>query len=318
MLAVSLSSNYVRYGQLVKNENSISIEMVAKKKLPFKFESATLKNPELVAQLESLFMEIRSNLPVPDRFMALSVPSGLFDLTVNSTDLGLEQDKIAEVLDWNEQQRLGELFNQKFVQHYPLKHRESENKRDYLTISYYKELGRAIHKASQPAGFNIKVFDLNIFSAANALERLFKEKNGKKWAIWRIDEERHTLLFIKSGEFRQYVEFILNDNSGYEILVNSNPGEDGEKVISEINELRNFNSETIEIVDNLYFFTHDVDSELYNMVLTHDVDNLKCIDPFETIKPIDIYKDDGEGPGAMSQFLDVLGLLFRFLPEVEL
>ena len=54
------------------------------------------------------------------------------------------------------------------------------------------------------------------------------------------------------------------------------------------------------------------------MLLTHDVDNLKCIDPFETIKPIDLFKDDGEGVGAMSQFIDVLGLLFRFLPEVEL
>jgi len=292
--------------------------MIAKKKLPFKLESSLLNNPDLAAQLESLFLEIRATLPVPDRFMALSIPSGLCNLSVNSIDLGLEEDKVAEILDWNERQRLGEVFDQKFVQHYPLKQRESETKRDYLTISYFKELGRAIHKASQPAGFAIKMFDLNIFSAANAFERIFKEKNGNRWGVWRIDEERHILLLIKSGEFSQYLEFVLDENAGYKILVNAGPGKDGEKVIAQINDLRNFSNDTIETADNLYFFTHNVDSEFYNMLLTHDVDNLKCIDPFETIKPIDLFKDDGEGVGAMSQFIDVLGLLFRFLPEVEL
>jgi len=317
MLAVSLSANFVRYGQLVKNEDSISIEMVSKKPLPFKFEPGMLKSPELAAQLESLFLDIRSTLPVPDRFLALSVPSDWFNITVNSIDLGLEGDKVAEILDWNEKQRLGEVFNQKFVQHYPLTQRDFESKRDYLTVSYFKELGRAINRACQPAGFTIKVFDLNIFSAAAALERLYKEKNGEKWGVWRIGEDRHALLIVRGGEFNQYIEFVLDENSGYQILTNSNPAEDGEKVVSQINDLRNFSSEELGYLDNLYFFTHNVDSEFYNMLLTYDVANLKCINPFEKIKPVDLFKDDGEGTGAMSQFLDVLGLLFRFLPEVE-
>jgi len=100
-------------------------------------------------------------------------------------------------------------------------------------------------------------------------------------------------------------------------LTNSNPAEDGEKIISQINDLKNFSSEELGLIDNLYFFTHNVDSEFYNMLLTYDIPNLKCINPFEKYKPVDLYSDDGEGTGAMSQFLDVQGLLFRFIPEVE-
>ncbi|MFH1213741.1 MAG: hypothetical protein V1681_06610 [Candidatus Neomarinimicrobiota bacterium] len=317
MLAISLSENFVRYGQLIKNDDSFSIEVMSKKPLPFKFEPAILKSPDFAAKLETIFLDIRSVLPVPDRFVALSVPSSWFSLSVNPIDLGLEPDKVAEILDWNEKQRLGEHFDQKFIQHYPLKQREYESKRDYLTVSYYKELGRVLNRACQPAGFNIKVFDLNIFSVATALERLYKGKNGEKWGVWRVDEDRHTLIIIKSDEFNQYIEFKLGDHSDYSILVNSNPGEDGEKVVSQINDLRNFSSEVIDSVDNLYFFAHDIDSEFYNMVLSYDISNLKCIDPFDNIKPVDLYKDDGEGTGAVSQFLDVLGLLFRFLPEGE-
>lgn len=317
MLALSLSTNFVRYGQLVKNGDSITIEMISKKPLPFKFETPLLNSPDLVTNLEALFLDIRSTLPVPDRFLALSIPSDWFNVTVNSIDLGLESDKVVEILDWNEQQRLGEIFSQKFVQHYPLAQREFESKRDYLTISYFKELGRAINRACQPSGFNIKVFDLNVFSAATALERLYKENNGKKWGVWCIGEDRHILLIVKDNEFNQYIEFKFDGDSGYNILVNSSPAEDGERIVSQINDIRNFNSEEMVLVDNLYFFTHNVDSEFYNMLLTYDISNLKCIDPFEKIKPFDIYKEDGEGTGAMSQFLDVLGLLFRFIPEVE-
>ncbi len=317
MLAVSLSANFVRYGQLVKNENSISIELVSKKPLAFKFEPGMLNNPDLAAKLESVFLEIRSALPVPDRFLALSIPCDWFNVTVNSLDLGLEEDKIAEILDWNEQQRTGEVFSQKFVQHYPLKQCEFETKRDYLTISYFKQLGRVLNQACQPAGFNIKAFDLNIFSAVNALERIFRNANGASWGAWLIGEERHALLLVKSGEFDQYLEFTLNDNAGYQILASSSPGRDGEKTVEQINAIRNFSSEELNSVDNLYFFTHNVDSEFYNMFLTYDIPNLKCIDPFIKVKPVDLFKDDGEGTGAMSQFLDVVGLLYRFLPEVE-
>jgi len=317
MLAVSLSANFVRYGQLVKNGNSLSIEMISKKPLSFKFEPVLLKSPDLAAKLESVFMEIRSTLPVPDRFLALSVPSDWFNITVNSLDVGLENEKVAEILDWNEQQRLGDIFSQKFVQHYPLTPNASKSRHDYLTISYFKELGRVINRACQPAGFTIKVFDLNIFSAATALERLFKGANGNKWGVWQIGEDRHALLIIKSDEINQYLEFTFDENIGYKILTNSNPAEDGEKIISQINDLKNFSSEELGLIDNLYFFTHNVDSEFYNMLLTYDIPNLKCINPFEKYKPVDLYSDDGEGTGAMSQFLDVQGLLFRFIPEVE-
>ncbi len=311
MLAVSFSTNFVRYGQLVKTDNSVSIELIGKKKLPFRFNVTALKNPDLVSNLESLFFSIKNSLLMEDRFLALSAPSELFDITINSIDLGLENEKVAEILDWNQKQRLGEIFNKKFVQHYSLQPLISANKRDYLTISYFKDWGRAIYQASQRLGFIIKVFDLNIFSAANALENLYKEKNGQNWGLWCIGEARHTLLLIKSGEISQYLEFNLNENGEYEILADSHPGEGGEKVVSQINDLRNFSRETIEDIDNLYFFTYDVDSEFFNMLLTYDTNNLKCINPLENFKPKELYKEDGLGPGAMSQFLDVVGLLFR-------
>ncbi len=313
MLAISFSDNFIRYGQLIKTDNSISIELIGKKKLPFKFDTTSLKNPDLIPSIESLLLNIKKRLPVQERFLALSAPSQLFDITINSIDLGLEKQKIAEILDWNEKQRLGVVFNKKFVQHYPLKQRISENKRDYLTISYFKELGRTIYQACQRLGFIIKVFDLNIFSAANALESLYKEKNGKKWGLWLIGEKYHILLLIKSGEISQYLEFDLNNNGDYNILVDSSPNEDGENIVSQINKLRNSSSETIQDIENLYFFTYDVNSEFYNMLLTYDIDNLRCVDPFENFKPVKIYQDDGSGPGAMSQFLDVMGLLYRFM-----
>jgi len=317
MLAVSLSENFVRYGQLVMVDNSTTIELISKKPLPFKFEPQILLNPEFPQLFEQLISSIRATLPVPDRFIAFSACSSWFNITNNKVDFGLDDEQVQQVLDWNEKQRLGENFEKKFVQHYPLKVDESAAQRNFLTLSYYKELGRIIHKTCQPVGFTVKVFDINIFAAANALERLQGQKTGQKWGVWRIGENSNILLIVENGEFKQYLEFDLPDATNYAINVMSNPEGEGEKVVAQINDLRTFKSDQINALDNLYFFSHDPDSEFFNMLLTYDLDNMHVLDPFADIKPIDLYTGDGDGPGAMCQFLDVMGLLLRFMPEAH-
>ncbi len=313
MICASISENFICFGQIVKEEESFSIEVVGKKSLPFLFEPSKINNPQIHKELEKVFLEVRADIPVPDRNLAISVPSMWADIVLNKTDAGLSDRDIKEVLDWSAKKRLGNVAENKFIQHYPLNLDSDSNISSYLTVSYFKELGKVLVKAARPAGLSINTLDINIFSATNAIEKLSSVGNYKKWGVWLIGEEKQTLLLVDSGEFFQYLEFEFTDDLKFSIISSSSPDSLGEKVISELNAMKTLSNDQVDSIDHLFFYTHDVDSEFFNMLLTYEVENMSTIDPFSVYKPLSLYKNDGEGAGAMCQFLEIMGLILQVM-----
>jgi len=314
MICISLSADYVRFSQLAKIADDYSIETVQKKVLTSPFIPTNLTNPQLAADLENIFQQIRADLPLPDRYAALTLPAEWFDLNHQALEPGLNRDDVRTALDWGATKRLGETANKKFIQYYPL-HKKNSVDQEYLTVSYFKQLGKLLLNASQAAGFEIHILDINLFSAAYALERLEAIGEKGKWAVWLVDEPRHSLMVVDRGEYCQLVHFEFKDAENYSIISASSPDDVGEKVVAAINNIRTFASDSLSGIDRLYYYSHNVDSEFFNMLLTYDIDNMKVIDPFEKFKPKDLYQADGDGIGAMCQFIDLMGLMYRKIPE---
>lgn len=315
MICASISKHFICFGQLVKEEeSSFSIEVVGKKSLPFIFEPSKINDPQLHKELEKVFLEVRDDLPVPDRNLVVSIPSNWADLVTNKIDIGLPDKDVKEVLEWNTTKRLGNVAVNKFIQHYPLLQDSDSVFNNYLTVSYFKELGKILVKAAQSAGFSINTLDINIFSAANAIEKLSSVGKYNKWGVWLVGEERQILLLVDSGEFFQYLEFEFTDDLKFSVISNSSPDSPGEEVILELNAMKTLSNDRVDSLDYLFFYCHDVDSDFFNMLLTYEVENMGTVDPFSVYKPLNLYKDDGEGIGAMCQFLDVMGLMLRIMP----
>lgn len=315
MLAVSLSEKFVRYGQLVQADEQLTIETLQKRPLPFVFEPSILKEHDLVPRLESIFKEITDTLPVPERNLALSLGTEWFDFVVNFTEHDLEGEELEGLLEHYEQLRLGDWYTAKFIQHYPLKYGLSD-RQGFLTISYYKELGKILHQATQAVGLSIKVFDINLFTAAQTIARTNPELHNQHWGIWYVTPNRQELLLIASNEFEQYLEFEFTDSENYRINRFANPDRRGADIVAQINDLRTYRSEELTLLDQLFFFSYDVTEEFFNILLTFELPNFICYDPVKHYKPVDLYLGDGDGSGAMSQFVDVLGLMTRFMPGV--
>ncbi|MCG2715555.1 MAG: hypothetical protein L6422_04600 [Candidatus Marinimicrobia bacterium] len=313
MICISLSEEFVRFGQLIKTDEGYSIGIVRKKNLSIPFTPKNITNPQLSSALQQVFQEIRTDLPVPDRYVAIALPAEWFDLSRQEVDSGLSRENIEEALKWNATQRLGPVADQKFIQHYLLQ-RQRGSGQEYLSVSYFKDLGKLFLNAAQPSGFNIHIMDVNILSAASALERLEQIGSDEKWAVWLVGEQKHSLLVIDSGEFRQLVRFEFSDLENYTILSSTSSDDIGEKVVAGINGIRSFEAERLTAVDRLYYYSHEVESEFFNMLLTYGLENMKTIDPFENHKPVDLYEDDGYGIGAMCQFIDLMGLMIRKMP----
>jgi len=314
MICVSFSEEFVRFGQLIKDGEDYIIETVQKYSLALPFLPENISNPEFSSSLEKAFRDIRSNLPKPDNYVAVTLPSIWFDISTQTIDAGMSEEDAEAVLNWKMAKRLGSAYDNKFVQHYPLS-MESDSGQLYLSVSYYKELGKLLLKASQAADFNIHIMDVNLLTAAMAVERLESVSKKEKWAIWLVGEQIHDLIVIDGGEFRQQCRFDFADIENYNILHKSSADDICEKVIADINGIRTFELEKFSAVDRIYYFSYAVDSEFFNMLLTYDVENLKIIDTFEKYKPVVLYEEDGSGVGAMCQFIDLLGLMFRKMPE---
>ena len=314
MICVSFSEGFVRYGQLIKDGEDYIIETIRKYPLSIPFLPENLSNPEFGNSLEKAFLDIQSGLPKPESYVAVTLPAIWFDISSQTIDTGISEENLEEALNWKISKRLGAVYDKKFVQHYPLSIKSGADQ-SYLSISYYKELGKLFLKASQAADFNIHIMDIDLFSAALAIEQMEGIGKDEKWAVWLVGEQVHNLIVIDSGDVRQLCRFDFADMENYTILHKSSADDIGEKVIADLNGIRTFKMENFSAVDRIYFYSHVVDSEFFNMLLTYDIEHLKTIDTFEKIKPVELYEEDGSGVGAMCQFIDLLGLMFRKMPK---
>jgi len=314
MICVSFSEEFVRYGQLIKDGENYIIETVQKYPLSIPFLPENLSKPEFGNSLEKAFLDIRASLPKPDSYVAVTLPAVWFDISSQNIDAGMSEEDLEEALNWKISKRLGAVYDKKFVQHYPLSIKSGADQ-SYLSVSYYKELGKLFLKASQAADFNIHIMDIDLFSAALAIEQLEGIGTNEKWAVWLVGEQVHNLIVIDSGDVRQLCRFNFSDMENYTILHKSSADDIGEKVIADLNGIRTFEMENFSAVDRIYYYSHAVDSEFFNMLLTYDIEHLKTIDTFENNKPVELYEEDGSGIGAMCQFIDLLGLMFRKMPK---
>ncbi|MDD5766402.1 MAG: hypothetical protein PHW79_09195 [Candidatus Marinimicrobia bacterium] len=310
MLCASISEHSIRYGQLIKRENVFSVEIIGKKPLSVPFNDMLVDNPNASQSIESVLSQIKADLPIPDMHLSLSIPSAFFNISVNDLDPDMSDEDVDHALNWSSRTRLGNIADKKFTQHYPLATTELNIKR-YLTISYFKEIGKILFSGAQPAGFNIDLLDINIFSATSAIEQIVQPKAKEKWGVWLVDENRHSLLIIDSGEFQNYAEFQFSGETEYTILSSAKADTHLDSVISELCSLKSFAIESLGTLDHLYFYSNDVDSDFFNMLETYEVTNMSVIDPFKNLKPIVQYRNDGDGIGAMCQFSDVVGLIQR-------
>jgi len=322
MLCVSITESTIRIGQVVQESDlRYSIEKIDKKSLPFQLNAQQLNNPTLPSQLKKVFTQLRNELNVPDTDLALSLPTSCVDFTIQKMDSGLDTEALEQALEWQTQQRLGIAKEKRFVQHYPLQNDKTNDQvSKYLTVSYPKALGKILIDSAKPANFNIKLVDINGISALHTIENVYPVEEYSKWGLWLVqpEEETQVLSIVDSGEFRQYLEFKFLDENNFNLLKQTSPDELGKDVVAEITEIKGFEREAIETLDRLFIYSHHFDSELYNMILSFDIDNLVNVDPFQKMEPLDPYQEDGEGAAAMSQFMDVMGLIVRAIPTDKL
>ncbi|MGC9363354.1 MAG: hypothetical protein ACP5FZ_02155 [Fidelibacterota bacterium] len=314
MICVSFSEEFVRYGQLLKDGEEYTIEVINKFPLATPFNPENINHPKMGNTLEKAFQDIRSDLAKPDDYVAVALPSVWFDISTETMDADLSEDDLEKGLNWKIAKRLGQVAEQKFVQYYPLPH-NSGAERCFLAVSYYKDLGKLLLRASQAAEFNIHIMDIDLFSAAAALEHLIEIRKSEKWAVWLVNEQIHDMLIIESGNFSQLCRFEFPDMENYIIHHKSSASDIGEKIIADINGIRTFELETFSAVDRIFYYSYTVDSEFFNMLLTYNIENFSTIDTFAGKKPVRLYEDDGNGIGAMCQFIDLLGLMYRKIPK---
>lgn len=318
MLCASFSDKYVRFGQLIKQENKFSINVIGEKTLPFQFDESLFENPKATQMIKSVFTQIRGDLSVQEKYLSLSIPSTFFNISINEFESSLTGMDIEEALNWSVKTRLGSISEKNFTQHYPLEASERENVRKYMTVSYFKEVRKILFTAAKSAGFNIDLLDINIFCAAGAIEKIFQPKTTEKWGVWLVNKDRYCLLLIDSGEVRNYAEFRFKGESEYSILNIIKSDSLVDSVISELNSLRAFHNNAIGTLDKVYFYSNEVDSDFFKMLLTYEVENLRIVDPFKIMRPVNFYQSDANESGAICQYTAIMGLIMRRIPEGQI
>lgn len=310
MICASISENDFRFAQVSDDVKPLSIKFIANKLLPLQFTPSRLYTSDSIKTFKSIFATIKEEIQEPERELLLSIPSNWVDFFVSKVDKDIREISVEKILNWNVETRIGNLIKHKFIQHYPLSENEGASVRNYLTVSYFKELGDILTDAAKDAGFTIKLLDINIFNAASAIEKLQSTAPYKRWGIWLVGSDYHNLLVIDSGEFYQFFDLNINNQSDLFvdrcIFLNS----DSNEIINELNSILKGSKEELKSLEQLYFYAYE-NSEIFDLLLGSNVKNLKTVDPFEFYKPGESSIESPSAPKVNCQFLDVIGSALR-------
>jgi hypothetical protein len=310
MICASISENDFRFAQVSDDVKLLSIKSVIDKLLPLQLAPSQLYTSDSRKTFKNIFTTIKEEIPEPEGGLFLSIPSNWVDFFVSKVDKDIQEASVEKILDWNIKTRLGDLVEHKFIQHYPLSENVDTSTRSYLTVSYFKEFGNILNDAAEYAGFRIKLLDVNIFNAANAIKKLQSTADYKRWGIWLVGNNYHNLLVIDSDEFYQF--FGLNINDQLDVFVDRYTflNFDSDEMISELNSILKGSQKELKSLEQLYFYAYE-NSKIFDLLLRSDIKNLKTIDPFEFYRPAKSSIENQNAPKANCQFLDVLGSALR-------
>lgn len=305
MLCFAISKDSIRHAR-TEDENFSwqNIKYIEKTPLPFEFSPWDIETA--ISQLENVIESIIPEERASDKEVLVSLPAEMGSYKIYSISEKLDEVMLSQYLEFCEEKRLGKRYKDSLVQFYPL----GGNR--FLSISFPKQLISSIAGVITKAGMELRLVDINLISSLYGVEKIYNATSLSLWALSLICENYQMVALMRGNDIESLASFTLIEGGGYEILSESNPNKEMLSLIEELDKIRFSPTDRLRSVENFYVYSYDVYSDYFNTFLTYRVDNIEVVDPFIKFKPLKIYEGDGDGAGAMSQFIDVVGLLYRF------
>ncbi len=310
MICLSFSEQYYAYSQISKNDSSYLIDFIKRKKYPEPGLPTDIFGNDFFRILKELLSKISQDITISDKNISISIPASWTDIYLNTLDVGFSPEETKAILDKQSQRRFGDIYKKKFIQYYPIAFKDEDTIKKYLTVSYYKELGKIFMKAAEPVGLNILTLDLNLFSAANAINFLEKPIQNN-WGVWLVgnENENQQVITVESGEISHFVEFVFSKDEKYEIIQSSSTDQSVEQILFELSQLIKKPKINIDCLDQLYIYSNQSDCKLFNDIQKYNIKNLRIIDPIDNFEISEI--DDDFVKDNNLQYLDLIGLISR-------
>ncbi|MCD6099299.1 MAG: hypothetical protein J7K33_01825 [Candidatus Marinimicrobia bacterium] len=305
MLCLAISKDSIRHAR-IEDENFSwqNIKYIEKTSLPFELSPCNIET--MISQFGNIFESIIPEERIVDEEVLLSLPVEMGSYKIYPIEEKVDEEILPQYLEFCEEKRLGKRYKDSLVQFYPLE----ENR--FLAISFPKRLISSIAETISKTGLKLRLVDINFISSLYGVEKIYNTTSLSSWALSLVCDAFQMVALMKGSNIISLTSFTLMEGGSYKILSKSNHNEEMVSLIEELDRVRFSPTDKLRTVEKFYVYSYDTYSDYFNIFLTYRVDNIEVVDPFIKFKPLRLYKGDGDGAGAMSQFTDVVGLLYRF------
>jgi len=315
MIFLSLNKNSIHYARIDDDRNWKSLKFIKKAPLPLNIKNdsfTTIKDFGVLRKsIVNLLDTIRDE---KDNQLIVSLPEWVATYKIVRLDKFIRDDYEEEVLYELEKLRLGEQFGNYKIQFYRIYKYYFDDYKYYLELIIHKNIIKKTEQIFNEIGCDLKAISIGFYDALYGMSKILpKARMFEDWALCKINEDSNIVGYVRNGEIYSIAGFTFGQESGYKVHFSSDSNDSMAILIDELNKMRFSPTEKLVTIDRIYIYSDDIYSDNFNTFLTYRIENMEVINPFVEYPIGDIYRGDGDGAGAMSQFLAMFGIIQRYI-----
>jgi Tfp pilus assembly PilM family ATPase len=281
-LGIGFSSNNIYFTEIINESGTPKLTHVEAVKIDFDFEDEFQRHKSSQKDLTIISGEIQNYLAKRNlniQSVSLSIGTSQAFLITLPIDYSDGKQSINSKIYWELSNFFPENYNEFVVNTYRMNNvLPCKNSDDYLIIAVHKHSLEFIKRIFKICNLNIKVVDIDHFSAEHSIRKNYEQKmEGKKVLLVGLKKGRVDYGYIANKKYKFYayskynteIEFNLSLTRKLTSLFSKEPVSGG--------------------VDTIFLYGDDIREDTIDALRKLDKAPVEIINPFENIKATDMF-----------------------------
>ncbi len=281
-LGIGFSSNNIYFTEIVNDSGTPKLTHVESVKIDFDFEDEFQRHKSSQKDLTNISGEIQNYLAKRNlnlQSVSLSIGTSQAFLITLPIDYSDGKQSINSKIYWELSNFFPDNYNEFVINTYRMNNvLPCKNSDDYLIIAVHKHSLEFIKRIFKICNLNIKVVDIDHFSAEHSIRKNYEQKmEGKNVLLIGLKKGRVDYGYIQNKKYKFYAYSKYNTEIEFNLCLTR-------KLISL------FSKEPVSAgVDTIFLYGDDIREDTIDALRKLDKAPVEIINPFENIKATDMF-----------------------------
>ena len=214
--------------------------------------------------LENIINSFKPSLEVDSNSLSITLNNNNFLFSEIKTDKNISNK---DFIKWYE----NDFLNKDFLKYHDIYYYPLFEKNNFLSVSISKKIKKNLKSISLNLGYNLVNFSIDIFSASNLIQKIYKVND---FLVWKIGKNNyHYLSYFKDNKICSFIKFKKSKNNLKELIKIGND----KNIINDFLFSVLIKNQNFEKIENVYVYQTNNSSRKINEICSKKSSNIDLI-----------------------------------------